>query len=58
MNLYAATARRAHGRLLGGGQGREIAVQADRWMQNQEIVNPERVAAMLAPGLSPRPYRN
>ena len=53
MNLYAATARRAHGRLLGGRQGREIALQADRWMQNQEIANPERVAAMLAPGLSP-----
>ncbi|MBZ5618581.1 MAG: AAA family ATPase [Acidobacteriia bacterium] len=50
MVLYAMAARRARGRLLGGERGRELSASAEEWMRNQEILNPARMAAMLAPG--------
>ena len=50
MSLYACVARRARGRLLGGAVGRGVAAEADEWMQTQEILNPVRIAAVLAPG--------
>jgi hypothetical protein len=50
MALYAAAALRSRGKLLGGEQGRALSAQAEKWMQDQEILNPERMIAMLAPG--------
>ncbi len=50
LRLYAAAARRRHGVLLGGDRGRDEVELADAWMQQQEIVAPARLTAMLAPG--------
>jgi hypothetical protein len=48
--LYATAARRQLGRLLGGDKGQLLIEWADNTMGEEDIVNPERVAAMLAPG--------
>jgi hypothetical protein len=50
MAIYAAAARRSRGKLLGGEQGRALSAEAEKWMHDQEILNPERMTAMLAPG--------
>ncbi len=50
MHLYAASARRRRGELEGGGQGRDLVESADSAMRAQEIEDPARWAAMLAPG--------
>ncbi len=50
MALYAAAARRCHGTLLGGEEGRGLVESADAWMQGERIKNPERMTSMLAPG--------
>lgn len=50
MELYAASARRQLGRLEGGESGRAMIEQADAWMAAQNIRNPERMAAIHAPG--------
>jgi hypothetical protein len=49
MALYAAVARRRRGVLVGGDEGRALVAAADAWMRGQNIVNPARMAAMLAP---------
>lgn len=51
MALHAAGARRRRGELMGGDAGRELVAAADAWMTGQSIRNPERMTAMLAPGL-------
>jgi hypothetical protein len=51
---YAAAARRGLGELLGGDEGEALVRQADTWMAAQQIRNPARMAAMLAPGF-PKP---
>ena len=48
--LNAASTNRQLGRLLGGDEGRALMEKADKAMKEEAIVNPERVAAMLAPG--------
>ncbi len=48
--LFATSTNRQLGRLLGGDEGRALIVKADTAMKEEAIVNPERVAAMLAPG--------
>jgi serine/threonine protein kinase len=50
MRLYAAAARRRLGQLLGGEEGRALLAQSDSWMASQQIRNPPRMTAMLAPG--------
>jgi eukaryotic-like serine/threonine-protein kinase len=50
MLLYAAAARRENGELMAGEKGRALTADADAWMAGQQIQNPERMAAMLAPG--------
>jgi hypothetical protein len=50
MALYAAAARRCRGLLLGGPEGRALVETADAWMRGERVKNPERMAAMLAPG--------
>ncbi len=50
MALHATVARRRRGELLGGTEGAELVAAADGWMTAQDIRNPSRMAAMLAPG--------
>ncbi|AUX49029.1 ATPase AAA [Sorangium cellulosum] len=50
MALYAAAARRRQGELLKGDEGRAAALTANGWMQEQGIVSPDRMTAMLLPG--------
>jgi hypothetical protein len=52
MALHAAATRRCLGRMLGGEAGREMARRADKWMAAEGIKNPEKMTAMIAPGLS------
>ncbi len=49
MRLHAAVARRRRGELLGGDEGRALIWSCDEWMITEEVRNPERMAAMLAP---------
>jgi hypothetical protein len=50
MGLFAAAARRHLGGVLGGEAGRALVSQADAWMADQQICNPARMAACVAPG--------
>jgi eukaryotic-like serine/threonine-protein kinase len=50
MKLYAAAARRRLGELLGGDEGAEHCAQADQFLADQRVNEPERMLAMLAPG--------
>ncbi len=50
IGLFAASARRALGRLLGGDEGRELIARADADMTAQGIRDPARMAAGIAPG--------
>jgi hypothetical protein len=50
MALYGAAARRCRGLMLGGEEGCALVESADAWMRGEQIQNPERMAAMLAPG--------
>jgi tetratricopeptide (TPR) repeat protein len=52
MALYAATARRRRGEIIGGERGSELVSQADDWMSKQQIKNPAAVANLMAPGFS------
>jgi hypothetical protein len=51
MRLYAAAARRRMGERLGDERGRELIAEADAWMAEQNVKNPEAMTRMLAPGL-------
>ena len=51
MQLHCRVARRQRGRLLGGDEGRLLVEDADAWLRAQEIRAPEKISAMLAPGL-------
>ncbi len=55
MALHAEVARRRRGELTGGEAGRDLIAAADRWMSNQGVCNPERMTAMLAPGIRSLP---
>lgn len=50
MALYAAAARRCLGRVVGGDEGAALVRAADEWMKEETVKNPQRMAAMLAPG--------
>jgi hypothetical protein len=50
MALHAAVTRRRRGELMGGEAGSDLVTAADAWMSGQDIVNPARMAQMLAPG--------
>ena len=50
MALHAAVTRRRRGELMGGEAGRGLVAAADAWMGGQDILNPARMARMLAPG--------
>ena len=48
--LFEAAARLRRGRLEGGDAGRAEAALAERWMRDRGVLDPERTAAMMAPG--------
>ncbi len=50
MALHAQAVRRRLGQLLGGDEGRALVQAADAFITAQAIVEPARMAAMLAPG--------
>ncbi len=51
MRLFAAAARRRLGELQGGEEGRALIEKADEWMKGQQVVRPDRMAALLVPGV-------
>jgi hypothetical protein len=53
MSLHAMAARRRLGGVVGGAEGGALLAEADAWMCGQQIVNPRRMAAVLAPGRWP-----
>jgi len=55
MALYAATARRRLGEILGGDRGGALVNQADDWLSKQQIRNPAAVANLMVPGFSEPP---
>ncbi|MDQ5846512.1 MAG: protein kinase [Acidobacteriota bacterium] len=50
MHLYAAAARRRLGETLGGERGGQLIAEADGWMVEHGIKDPEAMSNMLAPG--------
>lgn len=50
MALHAAAARRRLGAAMANADGRGLIAEADAWMRRQQIVDPVRMTAMLAPG--------
>jgi hypothetical protein len=49
MAFHAAAVRRVRGLLLGGPVGAELVAQAEAWMVDQGIANPEAATRTLAP---------
>jgi hypothetical protein len=49
MRFYAVLARRCLGDLLGGAEGDALVLQADSWMREQGIQNPERMIGSFVP---------
>ena len=52
MALHAAAAARQLGVLRGGDEGEAARGRADAWMRAQGVRRPDRLAALLAPGLA------
>jgi serine/threonine protein kinase len=57
MKLYAATARRRLGEIIGGEGGQDLINQSVEWMSKQEIKNPVAVANLMAPGFGEPPEK-
>jgi hypothetical protein len=49
MWLFAKSARRRRGQLLGGDKGARLIAEADAWMRTEKIVRPDLMARTLAP---------
>jgi hypothetical protein len=49
MHLHAAAADFKRGRMLGGEEGRLVLRRAEAWMIGEDVVRPERMAAMIIP---------
>ncbi len=49
MQMLVAASRRRRGQLISGDEGRDLVANADARMKAQDILNPERLAGMLAP---------
>jgi hypothetical protein len=50
MALFEAAARRRLGELRGGDKGRAQVHEANEWMGERGVINPDRMTEMLAPG--------
>lgn len=53
MGLHAAVARRRHGELVGGDEGRRLVAEANLWMAGEGVRNPRRMSDALAPFTPP-----
>jgi hypothetical protein len=49
MALHGAVARLRLGQWLGGDEGRALCERSLGWMREQNILDPERMARMMAP---------
>jgi hypothetical protein len=52
MKLYLAATRLQLGRAMGGEEGRALAERAETWLRSETVKAPERLVAMLTPGLA------
>jgi len=52
MPFYAAVARRRLGSIVGGDQGAALIADADSWMANEGIEDPDRMSEVVAPGFA------
>jgi hypothetical protein len=52
MSLYAVAARHQLGRLRGDENGARLTARADAYLRAAGVVNPDRFAAMLVPGMT------
>lgn len=52
MGAYVAASRFWLGSILGGDEGRDLRKRASEWIEQQQVRNPERMAALHAPGFS------
>jgi eukaryotic-like serine/threonine-protein kinase len=52
MQLHGTVIRRQLGKLLGGVDGASLRAEAERYMHEQNIIDPERMAATIAPGFA------
>lgn len=50
--VYAVCARRGLGTLLGGDEGAALVAEADGFLRDRGVVDPERFVAAIAPGLT------
>ena len=50
MALHVAACRRRRGETMGGDVGRAHIEAADAWMRSQQVKDPARLTAMIAPG--------
>jgi serine/threonine protein kinase len=50
MWLFAMSARRRRGQLIGGDEGGRLIAEADEWMRRERILRPELIMRTLAPG--------
>jgi len=50
MRLHASAARRRLGELLRDERGQNMVSEADAWMTEQKIKNPEAMTRMVVPG--------
>ncbi len=53
---WTTAARRRLGEIVGGDEGTALIAEAETWAQGENVVNPDRAAEILAPGLR-RPAR-
>jgi ethanolamine ammonia-lyase small subunit len=51
MFLHSAVARRSQGLVTGGDAGRQLVESGDAALRAESITNPERLAAVIAPGV-------
>jgi eukaryotic-like serine/threonine-protein kinase len=50
IDLYEAVARRRLGELIGGERGLRDIAEADAWMRKRQVLNPEAMTRLMAPG--------
>ena len=52
MQLYREAARWRLGQQVGGEEGRALVVAAERWAAGEDVKNPARMLALMAPGFA------
>ncbi|MCU1282751.1 MAG: putative ATPase, partial [bacterium] len=52
LNLFGYGARRRLGQLVGGDEGAALVAAADGALARQGVARPDKLAAMIAPGIA------